>query len=167
MMNACHRPKIENMRLGIARSVFLLALGIGICRADIGQLQTLYQSILSEPDQSRIPTGGDLAAQIPDEVVQAASEEEIQLLLPLGRKCLHSPMRSVQAAGLTLFASVALRVDSSRFIKDYIEDCALLLDSSDQGIKRGTIFVLQSGYPTSSPGALKHLGAHLDDPHDS
>jgi hypothetical protein len=84
----------------------------------------------------------------------------------LGRSVCIPPCAPVQAGGLTLFLSVSLRLDGLRFLKGYIENLALLLDDSDQGIRGGAIFVL-GNRPAFLPEALVHLAGHLSDKNNS
>jgi hypothetical protein len=103
-----------------------------------------------------LPSGADLAGQISEDVIRAASAEEIQSLLALGKECLQSPKPLVLGAGLYLFLNVSLRFDSSKFIESYVDDLALLLEGQDRGGRKMAIFILGNTNPSPPPSALAH-----------
>jgi len=138
-------------------SVF--AVSVGACRADVWQIQKVYQSILSDQDESW--TIGDVDGAVSDDAIQGASEDEIRSLLPLGQKCLHSPKVLVRGAGLYLFLGIIVsRLDGPKLIEPYTTELAALLDDPDQGARRGASAIL--GLATNlSPQVLVLIDAHL------
>jgi hypothetical protein len=140
-----------------------LVFPAALCRADVSQIQILFQSIIAGQDETRLPSGEDLVGPVGENIIRTASADEIQSLLPLGQKCPHSPRLTARGAGLILFLGVSLRLDSAKLLEGYVDDLAALLDDPDQGVRGGAIYILGATNPAPSPKALAHLEAHLND----
>jgi HEAT repeat protein len=98
------------------------------------------------------------------DAVRNATADDIRALLPLAEDFLHSPKIKVRGAALLLMLSVSMRpADSSKLLEPYIDDVALALNDSDQGVRNGAIGILGGTHPAPSPKALAHLEAHLND----
>jgi HEAT repeats len=141
----------------------LLASSACLCQADIGQLKATVQSFVEELDSDAPhrdpPDPGPMF-----DAVRDAPADDIRALLPLALDLLHSPRIKVRSAGLLLMVSVGMRPwDSSKLLEPYIDDVALVLNDSDQGMRKGAISILGGAHPAPSPKALAYLEAHLND----
>jgi hypothetical protein len=150
-------------RVKTAGFVSFLAIWANVCGADIAQVRTLFQTILSEHDESRLPSIEVVRAQLSEQAIRAASPEDVKSLLPLGQKSLRSALPFVRAVGMQLFLVVSLRLDSTALLDGYIDDLAPLLDDPDQGVRKLGMFVLGGTNPSPSPKALALLESHLYD----
>ena len=135
-----------------------------ICRADVGEIRSVFEAILiAPPDDNRLPISPDLLSKMETDI-RSATAEQVQSLLPLGEKCLQSTNVLVRGSGALLFTVVAIRRDGSKFLGPYIDDFAALVDDSDVGLKNGGIYFLGRA---NSPRALAILAAHLGDKSNS
>jgi HEAT repeat protein len=141
----------------------LLVSSAGLCRADVGQLKATFQSFVealdSDAPRRDPPDPGPMF-----DAVRAATADDIRALLPLAEDLLHSPKIKVRGAALLLMLSVSMRpADSSKLLEPYIDDVALALNDSDQGVRNGAIAILGGTHPSPLPKALTYLEAHLND----
>ena len=150
-------------RIGIA-----LILVVGLCRAaDVQQLVKLYEAILSSEDDSRIPKLEELASQDIEDVIELASADEIKLLLPLAKQCVHSRRQKIRFAGLHLFFGISLRPDGTSLLEPYVDDLGPLVSDADQPTRHLTIHMLVSTTPGPSAKVLPYLAARMNDKNTS
>jgi HEAT repeat protein len=145
--------------------LILGAFSLATCLADIRDMETLLRSILSQQDESRIPTPEEWPASTTgDAMLRNASPEQIQELLPLAKRCLESSKLVVRKNGMTLLLGLSVtRPDSATLLAPALESIASLLSESDAGLKQGAIYVLGNLLPKPGPNALAYLAAHLND----
>lgn len=56
---------------------------------------------------------------------------------------------------------ISLRFDSAALLDPYIDEIGALLQRSDEGSRKGAIFLLAQGLPTPSPKAMTLLKTHM------
>jgi HEAT repeat protein len=135
-------------------------------RSDGNALQTLFRSILAERDDSQLPTDESVGLEFSRTVV-GLEFADIQALLPLADQCLASERPAIRGYGITFFALVPLRMDSSRLLEPYVDEIATLLNDPDVGTRNSAIFMLGSSKPVPLPRGIAYLVAHLGDKSDS
>ena len=148
--------------------VAALSLGLGFlspitCWADVDEIRSTFESLLTGPDENRLPIPPDLLSRMETDI-GAATADQVRSLLPLGKKCLRSSNLAIRGSGVLLFTVVGLRLDGSTFLGPYVDDFAALIDESDVGLKNGAIHLLGR---SNSPKALATLAARLNDQRNS
>lgn len=150
----------------LTKGLLVAAFSWSLCQAALDDVETLYRSILSEQDQTKIPKPTDLIGRIRwSSVLRDASPQEIEAVLPLAERCLESSSRVLQTDGMFLMSGIAtIRPDNAVLLAPYFGEIASFLTDPDVGQKQSAIGVLASGFPKPAPKALAYLAAHLGDP---
>ncbi len=148
--------------------VVALSIGLGFsnpstCWADVDEVRSTLQTLLTGPDDNLLPIPPDLLSRMEADI-GAATSDQVRSLLPLGRKCLQTRSVATRGSGVLLFTVVALRLDGSTFLGPYVDDFAALMNEPDVGLKNGAIHLLGR---SNLPKALAILAAHLDDQRNS
>ncbi len=142
-----------------------LAVSASLCWADANQIRQLFQSILSDPPDTSLPTSAKFHSALTEVSESALPAVEVGGLLPLAKQCLGSSNVEVRRAGMLLFLAVALRLDSSKLLEPYIEDLDTVASDPASPFRTGAlaILALTTSKPRVSPKAVATLAAHLDD----
>jgi len=142
----------------------LTILSLAICRADMSEIETLFRSIVSQQDPSRVPKLQDLIGPVTgNNVLRDATPEQVERVLPLAAMCLESTNPAVRGHGMLLLSTVAaVRPDNVSLLAPYFEKVAPFLTDPEAGMKQAAIGVLAYGFPKPAK-ALVYLAAHLND----
>jgi len=154
------------MKLSLKMALAILSMGIG--RADMNSIETLYRAIVSQSG-GRVPTRMDLLLPVTgDDALREASPQQIEALLPLAAACLESSNPVVREDGMLLISTVAVaRPDNIALLAPYVEKIASFLTDPDIGMRGSAIMTLAYGHPKPAPVALQYLARHLTDEQNS
>jgi len=146
----------------------IVAFSLGICQADVYDIEALYRTILAAPNGAQVPVPMEIDQTVTEAAVRAAQPEQISGVLTLAAKCLDASDAAIRAAGMHLFFDVALlRPDNASLLSPYFERIAPFLSDPNIAMKQSAIGVLSAGFPKPAPQALVFLMAHLNDEQNS
>jgi len=134
--------------------------------ADDLPLRSLFQTLLAERDDARLPDVGKVADRIGGSVTNMTTSD-VQGLFPLAERCLLSERHSLRTYGVVFFFAVASRMDGSELLASYIDDVGPLLNDPDAAIRNSAIYILGSSNPKPTLKGLAYLAAHVGDPSDT
>lgn len=142
-----------------AKVILLLFTSVIVCSASLAGVQGLLTGLLSETDKSAVPTPDKIQPQLAELIT--APPSEVDAILPLVVKCLHSTNPTIRRDGLAAVMITAMRPDSAKRLDPYADEIGKLLDDAD--LRKPAISALGLFQPAPTQKAISNLLAHLND----
>jgi hypothetical protein len=138
-------------------------LTVQIASAQGTKIREFYEGLLNLPSDAQVPSQKTLLSVVNETAVMSLSDDDVNSLLPLGRRALQSSRPDVRRDGLFLFGAISIRPNSSGLLKSYLADIELIASNSSDPLRMPALYTLGSTNPDPLPEAISYFSAHLAD----